>query len=79
MKKLYQYILIHYHLEQLMLMLDLMKDKGMDDVLLTGGGIIPDADVEALNGIGVAKLFPPGTSMGEIASYIENRASENRN
>jgi len=59
--------------------LDLMKDKGMDDVLLTGGGIIPDADVEVLNGIGVAKLFPPGTSMGEIASYIENRASENRN
>ena len=58
--------------------LDLMKDKGMDDVLLTGGGIIPDADVEALNGIGVAKLFLPGTSMGEIASYIENWASENR-
>lgn len=58
--------------------LELMKEKGMDDVLLTGGGIIPDADVEALNSIGVAKLFPPGTSMGEIVSYIENWASENR-
>jgi methylmalonyl-CoA mutase C-terminal domain/subunit len=51
--------------------LDLMKEKGMGDVLLTGGGIIPDGDVEALNGLGVAKLFPPGTNTSEIASYIK--------
>jgi methylmalonyl-CoA mutase C-terminal domain/subunit len=52
--------------------LTLMKEKGMDDVLLTGGGIIPDGDVDALNNLGVAQLFPPGTNTGDIASYIEN-------
>jgi methylmalonyl-CoA mutase C-terminal domain/subunit len=50
----------------------------MDDVLLTGGGIIPDGDVESLNQIGVAQLFPPGTSTGDIASYIENWVETHR-
>jgi methylmalonyl-CoA mutase C-terminal domain/subunit len=58
--------------------LDLMKEKGMEDVLLTGGGIIPDGDVEALNGMGVAKLFPPGTNTGEIASYIKQWVETHR-
>src|SRR3954464_2919021 len=40
----------------------LMKEKGVNDVLLTGGGIIPDADMKKLNEIGVGKLFPPGTT-----------------
>lgn len=58
--------------------LQLMKEKNMDDVLLTGGGIIPDQDAEALNKIGVARLFPPGTAMAAIADYIKNWVSENR-
>src|SRR6058998_3951744 len=41
--------------------IQLMKDKGMNDVLLTGGGIIPDDDIKTLNEMGVGKLFPPGT------------------
>ena len=41
--------------------INLMKDKGMQDVLLTGGGIIPDEDRIALENMGVGKLFPPGT------------------
>ncbi|KAA2244525.1 cobalamin B12-binding domain-containing protein [Chitinophaga agrisoli] len=49
---------------------DLMKEKGMDDVLLTGGGIIPNEDMQALQQLGVGKLFPPGTHTQEIASYI---------
>jgi methylmalonyl-CoA mutase C-terminal domain/subunit len=49
----------------------LMKEKGMDDVLLTGGGIIPEEDMQALNAMGVGKLFAPGTPTGEIADYIE--------
>ena len=57
---------------------ELMKEKGMDDVLLTGGGIIPDSDVESLNQIGVAQLFPPGTSTGDIASYIEQWVEAHR-
>src|SRR5678810_257065 len=52
--------------------LQLMKEKGMDDVLLTGGGIIPDADMRQLNALGVGKLFAPGTPTSEIASYISS-------
>lgn len=58
--------------------LTLMREKGMDDVLLTGGGIIPDGDVDALNNLGVAQLFPPGTNTGDIASYIENWVATHR-
>lgn len=50
--------------------IDLMKEKQMDDVLLTGGGIIPNDDLVYLNSIGVGKLFPPGTNTKEIAEYI---------
>ncbi|MBC7510075.1 MAG: cobalamin B12-binding domain-containing protein [Ferruginibacter sp.] len=57
----------------------LMKDKGMDDVLLTGGGIIPDDDMKALNEIGVGKLFAPGTTTGDIARYIKEWVKVNRN
>lgn len=57
----------------------LMKDKGIDDVLLTGGGIIPDDDMKALNEIGVGKLFAPGTTTGDIALYIKEWVKVNRN
>ncbi|MGZ5189675.1 MAG: cobalamin B12-binding domain-containing protein [Flavisolibacter sp.] len=50
--------------------IQLMKDKNMNDVLLTGGGIIPDDDMQQLTKIGVGKLFAPGTSTSEIAGYI---------
>jgi methylmalonyl-CoA mutase C-terminal domain/subunit len=53
--------------------IELMKAKQMDNVLLIGGGIIPDDDMLALNEQGVAKLFPPGTSTSEIAEYIKSR------
>nr|MCU0322615.1 cobalamin B12-binding domain-containing protein [Chitinophagaceae bacterium] len=47
--------------------INLMKEKGMTDVLLTGGGIIPDDDMTTLNEMGVGKLFPPGTTTTTIA------------
>lgn len=56
----------------------LMKEKGLDDVLLTGGGIIPEDDMKALNKQGVGRLFAPGTPTMEIASYITNWVKENR-
>ena len=56
----------------------LMKEKKMNDVLLTGGGIIPEEDIEELNRSGVAKLFAPGTNTSEIADYIKNWVKENR-
>lgn len=56
----------------------LMKEKGMNDVLLTGGGIIPEDDMKSLNELGVGKLFPPGTTTSEIAGYIKEWVKLNR-
>ncbi len=56
----------------------LMKEKKMDDVLLTGGGIIPEEDMKALNELGVGKLFAPGTTTTEIATYIKDWVEEYR-
>jgi methylmalonyl-CoA mutase, C-terminal domain len=56
----------------------LMKEKGMNDVLLTGGGIIPDEDMLELNNMGVGKLFAPGTPTTDIAQYIQDWVGINR-
>ncbi len=58
--------------------LNLLKDNDINDVLLTGGGIIPDADMTELNQLGVARLFAPGTEMAEIVAYIQNWVKLNR-
>lgn len=58
--------------------LELLKEKNMDDVLLTGGGIIPENDMKKLNEMGVGKLFTPGANTSEIAAYIKNWVKENR-
>ncbi len=58
--------------------LTLMKEKGMDDVLLTGGGIIPEEDMSTLQQQGAGKLFAPGTSMTEISTYIRDWVKQNR-
>ncbi|RFM35128.1 cobalamin B12-binding domain-containing protein [Chitinophaga silvisoli] len=57
----------------------IMKEKGMDDVLLTGGGIIPETDMHTLHEIGVGKLFPPGTRTADIATYINEWVATHRN
>ena len=57
----------------------LMKEKEMTDVLLTGGGIIPGDDMQALNEMGVGKLFAPGTPTADIAGYIREWVQEHRN
>lgn len=51
--------------------MSLLKEKGMDDVLLTGGGIIPEEDIVKLKQMGVGELFTPGASTVEIAEYIK--------
>jgi methylmalonyl-CoA mutase C-terminal domain/subunit len=58
--------------------MQLMKEKGLNNVLLTGGGIIPDEDMKQLKEMGVGDLFPPGTSTADIAAYINNWVSEHR-
>ena len=56
----------------------LMDSNGMDDVLLTGGGIIPDEDMEELYKIGVGKLFGPGTSLAKPIEYVTEWVAANR-
>ena len=56
----------------------LLKEKGMNDVLLTGGGIIPEEDMKELYEMGVGKLFAPGTATADIAVYITDWVKENR-
>ena len=58
--------------------LQLLKEKKMDDVLLTGGGIIPEDDMKELNKMGVGKLFAPGAPTTEIAEYIRQWVKEHR-
>jgi methylmalonyl-CoA mutase, C-terminal domain len=58
--------------------MNLLKEKGLNDVLLTGGGIIPEKDMNKLNDMGVGKLFPPGTDTKEIVGYIKEWVAQNR-
>jgi methylmalonyl-CoA mutase C-terminal domain/subunit len=52
----------------------LRKERGLDDVLVTAGGIIPDDDIEALRKAGVARVFGPGTTIAEVAEYLRANA-----
>jgi methylmalonyl-CoA mutase C-terminal domain/subunit len=58
--------------------IELMNEKGLDDVLLTGGGIIPENDIAALNSIGVGKLFGPGTPVQTTIDYLTDWVQNNR-
>jgi methylmalonyl-CoA mutase C-terminal domain/subunit len=58
--------------------MELLKANQMSDVLLTGGGIIPDSDTKKLNELGVGTLFPPGTDTKEIVRYITDYVNEKR-
>lgn len=59
--------------------LQLMKKEGLNDVLLTGGGIIPDDDMKQLQQLGCGQLFAPGTSTRQIANYIKDWVKQHRN
>ena len=58
--------------------LELMRESGLDKVLLTGGGIIPGTDMDALQKQGVGRLFGPGSSMTSIIEYIAGWVAEHR-
>jgi methylmalonyl-CoA mutase C-terminal domain/subunit len=59
-------------------LMELIREKGLDDVLVVVGGIIPDADLPALEAIGVSAVFRPGTSMQEIIDFITARVDARR-
>jgi methylmalonyl-CoA mutase C-terminal domain/subunit len=50
---------------------ELVREQGRDDILITGGGIIPREDVDALQARGVGRLFGPGTPTSELIAYIK--------
>ncbi|HOU05390.1 MAG TPA: cobalamin B12-binding domain-containing protein, partial [Smithellaceae bacterium] len=50
--------------------MELLKEKDMDDVLVVGGGIIPEEDIEGLKKAGIAAIFGPGTPTAEIVEFI---------
>jgi methylmalonyl-CoA mutase C-terminal domain/subunit len=54
----------------------LLEEAGRDDILVTGGGIIPKEDMDALKAQGMGKLFGPGTSTGELIAYIKDWFAE---
>ncbi len=58
--------------------LQMMREKGLNNVLLTGGGIIPEEDMQALQELGVGQLFAPGAPTQEIANYITQWVKDNR-
>ena len=49
---------------------ELLKEKGLTDVLVIGGGVIPDADIPGLKAAGIAEVFTPGTPTGKIVEFI---------
>ena len=58
--------------------LELLSNEGVNDILLTGGGIIPQKDMDELEKIGTGKLFGPGTPVRESLDYIESWVEKNR-
>ena len=69
-------ILSGAHMTLLPRICELLRDEGMAEVLITAGGIIPADDIPALKEAGVAEIFGPGTSIGEIAEYMRDNAQQ---
>ena len=67
-------ILSGAHMALLPRIVSLVRERGMSDVMVAAGGIIPDADVATLKAAGIAEIFGPGTSIGEIARYFREHA-----
>jgi methylmalonyl-CoA mutase, C-terminal domain len=63
-------ILSGAHMTLLPRICSLLQKAGLDDVLVTAGGIIPDVDVPALKAAGVSAVFGPGTTIGEVAAFL---------
>ena len=65
-------ILSGAHMTLIPRVLDLLRDEGREDILVTGGGIIPREDMDALEARGTGRLFGPGTPTSELVEYIHN-------
>ena len=68
-------ILSGAHMALFPLVMELLREKDMDDVLVVVGGIIPDEDVPALNGMGIKGVFGPGTPTDEIVAFVRDNVT----
>jgi methylmalonyl-CoA mutase C-terminal domain/subunit len=57
--------------------MEILQDKGISDILVLGGGIIPEDDVPGLKSVGIAEIFTPGTDTNDIANYIREHIRKN--
>jgi methylmalonyl-CoA mutase C-terminal domain/subunit len=69
-------ILSGAHMTLLPRICELLREEGLDDILITAGGIIPDEDIPALQEAGIAAIFGPGTSIGEVAAFMREHAPQ---
>jgi methylmalonyl-CoA mutase C-terminal domain/subunit len=69
-------ILSGAHMTLFRRVLDLLRQRDADDIVVFGGGIIPDADIQALTDLGVAKVFTPGTPTQEIVTWVRDHLGE---
>jgi methylmalonyl-CoA mutase, C-terminal domain len=60
------------HMTQFSRVLELLRERGANDITVFGGGIIPDADIAELEQMGVAKIFTPGATTTEIVSWVRS-------
>jgi len=65
-------ILSGAHMHLFPRVMELRKEKGLDDVMVFAGGIIPDQDIQRLKETGIAEIFPPGSSLEEIVSFVKS-------
>jgi methylmalonyl-CoA mutase C-terminal domain/subunit len=71
-------ILSGAHMHLFPRIVDLKREKKLDDVLLFAGGIIPDHDIPKLKEIGIAEIFPPGSSLEEIVNFVQTHVRRSR-
>jgi methylmalonyl-CoA mutase C-terminal domain/subunit len=69
-------ILSGAHMHLFPRIMDLVRQKGLDDVLVFGGGIIPDPDIAKLKELGVSEIFPPGSSLDEIVDFVKSNVAK---
>ncbi len=65
-------ILSGAHMHLFPRVMELRKEKGLDDVMVFAGGIIPDQDIPRLKEAGIAEIFPPGSSLEEIVTFVKS-------
>ena len=66
-------ILSGAHMTQFSRVLELLRERGADDIVVFGGGIIPDADIAELERMGVARIFTPGAPTTDIVAWVRDR------